>query len=248
VKNKSNIFETKSNHINMKINKIAFLFSGLVLLTASCKKENEFDTNAPDALTTNRDTTANPSDDFFAYANGGWFKKNPIPETERSNGIFRTIQDTINNQIKSICEKSAEANADKGSNKQKIGDFYASGMDTITIDKVGIAPLKKELANIDAIKDVPSLLNSIAHLHTVGASPAFGFYVGQDDKISTKYALFFSQGGLGMGNRDYYFNTDKETVNSRPAHIKPLQPTSKPVVTKEAITTQNAQLQKQIQK
>lgn len=206
----------------MKFNTLALIFAGVALITTSCKKEKEFDPNAPDALVTNRDTLANPSDDFFAYANGGWFKQNPIPETEKSNGIFRTIQDTINNQIKSICEKSAAEHAEKGSNKQKIGDFFASGMDTIAIDKSGITPLKSELAKIDAVKDVFSLLNEVAHLHTIGASPAFGFYLGQDDKISTKYALFFSQGGLGMGNRDYYFDTDKETTTIRNEYVKHL--------------------------
>lgn len=73
------------------------------------------------------------------------------------------IQDTINNQIKSICETSAkETNAEKGSNKQKIGDFYASAMDSVTIDKAGITPLKSEFATIDAISDVPSLLKLLA--------------------------------------------------------------------------------------
>lgn len=225
----------------MKFNRLTFFFAGMVLMTVSCKKEKEFDPNAPDALVTNRDTLANPSDDFFAYANGGWFKRNPIPETEKSNGIFRTIQDTINSQIKSICEKSAQANADKGSNKQKIGDFYASGMDTIAINKVGINPLKSELSKIDAIKDIPSLLNEIVRLHTLGASPAFNFYVGQDDKISTKYALFFSQGGLGMGNRDYYFDTDKETATIRAEYVKHLAAVSKLMGNDEASSQKNAQ-------
>jgi putative endopeptidase len=226
----------------MKFNNVTFLFLGIILTATSCKKENNFDANAPDALVTNRDTTANPSDDFFAYANGGWFKRNPIPETERSNGIFRTIQDTINNQVKAICEKSAGANAEKGSNKQKIGDFYTSGMDTITINKVGIAPLKTELSKIDAVKDIPSLLNTIAHLHTIGASPAFRFGLGQDDKISTKYALFFSQGGLGMGNRDYYFNTDKETVTIRNEYVKHLEAMSKLMGNNEATAKNDAQV------
>jgi putative endopeptidase len=191
-----------------------------MLLIASCtKKEVLFS----DPLVTNRDTTLNPGDNFFYYANGGWFKQNPIPSTEKSNGIFRTIGDTINSQIKQICEKSA---ADKevapGSNKQKIGDFYASGMDTIAIEKAGISPLTPELKTIETIKDVPSLLTTIAHLHTIGASPAFSFYLSQDDKISTKYALFFSQGGLGLGQRDYYFNTDKETVAIRTEYVKHL--------------------------
>ena len=157
----------------MKINTIALLFSGVIMLTLSCKKEKDFDPNAADALSTNRDTLVNPSDDFFMYANGGWFKQNPIPDSERSNGIFRTIQDTINNQVKQICEKSATANAEKGSNKQKIGDFYASGMDTIAINKAGFLPLKGELAKIDAITDVPTLLSAMAHLHTIGANTAY---------------------------------------------------------------------------
>jgi putative endopeptidase len=195
----------------------------LVITVFGCKKHDIFDVNAPDALSTNRDTLVNPSDDFFAYANGGWFKINPIPETEKSNGIFRTIQDTINNQVKNICEKSALANDKKGTNKQKIGDFYASGMDTIAIDKSGINPIKSEIAKIDAIADIPTLVASMAHLHTIGASPAFSFYVGQDDKISTKYAVFLAQGGLGLGNRDYYFNTDTETVNIRKEYLNHLQ-------------------------
>jgi len=187
----------------------------------SCNKK---EVELSDPLVTNRDTLVNPADNFFNYANGGWFKNNPIPSTEQSNGIFRTIADTINNQIKQICEKSAQdKSAEIGSNKQKIGDFYASGMDSISINKAGISPLKSEFAKIDAIKDVPSLLTSIAHLHTIGASPAFSFYLGQDDKISTKYALFLGQGGLGLGNRDYYFNTDEQTVKIRTEYVKHLQ-------------------------
>ena len=226
----------------MNYNKLAFFISGITILALSCKKEQTFDPNAPDVLITNRDTTVNPSDDFFAYANGGWFKKNPIPASERSNGIFRTIGDTINSQIKQICEKSAKENASKGTNKQKIGDFYLSGMDTTTIDKLGINPLKSEIVKIDAIKDIPSLIAEIAHLHTIGASPAFSFYVGQDDKISTKYALFFSQGGLGMGNRDYYFNSDKETVAIRSEYIKHLQAMSKLMGNNEEVAKNNAEV------
>ena len=207
----------------MKNNTLKLFLISVTLFVASCKKEQSFDPNTPDVLVTNRDTTVNFSDDYFAYANGGWFKKNPIPASENSNGIFRTIGDTINNQIKQICEKSSKANANKGTNKQKIGDFYASGMDTLQINKLGISPLKREFAKIDSIKNLSGLLNKIAYLHTIGSSPAFNFYVGQDDKISTKYALFFSQGGLGMGNKDYYFNNDKETTKIRNEYVKHLE-------------------------
>lgn len=195
------------------------MLSALFFLSCS-KKEIQYE----DPLLTNRDTTVNPGDDFFHYANGVWFAKHPIPSTESSNGIFRTIGDTINAQIKDICEKSAANKAaSKGSNEQKIGDFYASGMDTLSIEKVGLKSLSSDLSKIDAIKDVPTLMNTIGYLHTIGAGPAFSFYVGQDDKISSKNALFFAQGGLGLGNRDYYFNTDAETVKIRTEYVKHLE-------------------------
>ena len=230
----------------MKNSRILVILVVASLNIISCNKK---EVELSDPLVTNRDTLVNPADDFFKYANGGWFKNNPIPSTEQSNGIFRTIADTINNQIKQICEKSAQdESAEKGSNKQKIGDFYASGMDTIAINKAGISPLKSEFAKIDAIKDVPSLVTSIAHLHTIGASPAFSFYLGQDDKISTKYALFLGQGGLGLGNRDYYFNTDEQTVKIRTEYVKHLQAMLKLIGQKEASATSIMKLETDLAK
>lgn len=222
----------------MTNSKKLFILAITSLQLMSCnKKETEF----IDPLVSNRDTLVNPAENFFLYANGGWFKNHPIPSTEKSNGIFRTIGDTINNQIKQICEKSAkDESAEKGSNKQKIGDFYASGMDSLAIEKMGIAPLKSEFANIESIKDVPSLMATIAHLHTIGASPAFSFYIGQDDKISTKYALFLGQGGLGLGNRDYYFNTDEHTVSIRNEYVNHLQAMMKLIGQDEVSATKNA--------
>lgn len=230
----------------MKNSRILVILVVASLNLISCNKK---EVELSDPLVTNRDTLVNPADDFFKYANGGWFKNNPIPSTEQSNGIFRTIADTINNQIKQICEKSAQdESAEKGSNKQKIGDFYASGMDTIAINKAGISPLKSEFAKIDAIKDVPSLVTSIAHLHTIGASPAFSFYLGQDDKISTKYALFLGQGGLGLGNRDYYFNTDEQTVKIRTEYVKHLQAMLKLIGQNEASATSIMKLETDLAK
>ena len=198
---------------------IISLFSVFLLISCN-KKELQFE----DPLITNRDTTVSPSEDFFHYANGGWFKKHPIPNSESSNGIFRMIGDTINAQIKDICEKSSKnTEAAKGSNEQKIGDFYASGMDTLSIEKLGLKPLLSEFNRIDAINDIPSLMNTIGYLHTIGASPAFSFYVSQDDKISSKHALFFGQGGLGLGERDYYFNTDEQTIKIRNEYANHLQ-------------------------
>ncbi len=199
---------------------IVFALTGITVSSCGKKEQTAFS----DPLITNRDTTVNPADDFFNYANNGWFKKNPIPSTDSSNGIGRIVMDTINEQIKSICEKSAaDESAEKGSNKQKIGGFYASGMDTIAIEKAGLSPLNSEMKKIAAIKDVSSLVNSIAHLQTIGASPAFSFYVSQDDKISTKYALFFGQGGLGMDERGFYLDTDKRNTSIRKEYLTHLK-------------------------
>ena len=205
----------------MTFNQKVFLFLVSSLIFSSCNKNK--DAVFSDPLLTNRDTTVSPSNDFFNYANGGWFKNNPIKATDKSNGIFRTIQDTINNQVKSICESAAKATAKRGSNKQKIGDFYASGMDSIMINKISFSPLKTELAGIDAVTDVASLLKTIGHLHSIGANPAISFYVSQDDKISSKHALFLQQGGLGLGEREYYFNTDADTKNIRLEYVKHIQ-------------------------
>ena len=219
--------------------KFNFLFVLLLVITiTSCSKKT---TTQEDPIITHRDSTVNPADDFFMYANGNWFKQNPIPASERYNGIFRTIGDTINAQIKQICEKSAKmTDAPKGSNEQKIGDFYTAGMDTATIEKLGISPLTEEINKIKAVKDIPTLLASIAHLHSIGANPAFSIYVAQDDKISDKYAVFLSQGGLTLGNRDYYFNTDKETENIRNEYVKHIQAMAELAGYSKEIAQQNA--------
>jgi len=190
---------------------------GLILLCNCQKKEVPFD----DPLLSHRDTLTSPATDFFQYVNGKWFADHPIPETERGNGIFRTIGDTINAQVRKICENAAKnQSAEQGSKEQKIGDFFASGMDSIKIDKLGIKPLEPYFRQIESLSDIKSVFEYMSTMHTKGAGAGYAFYVSQDDKISTKYAAFLSQGGLGMGNRDYYFNLDNETKAIREAYQK----------------------------
>ena len=134
-----------------------FYFSGLIAimaLIASCTNSSA-KLNEKDALAMHIDSTIKPSDDFFMYANGKWFKENPIPASEQSNGLWQMIQDTINNQVLSICKTSAAiTDAPKGSDKQKIGDFYYSGMDSVQLNKNGIDDAKPYLAMIDDIKEI----------------------------------------------------------------------------------------------
>ena len=174
-----------------------------------------------DPLLMHIDPTVKPGNDFFLYANGKWFKENPIPASEQSNGIWQLIQDTINAQIRTICETSAALmQALKGSNKQKIGDFFFSGMDSSTLNQNGISDLQNDLALIDDIKDRDGIVKTAAYIHTVAGSPLFRFGVGQDDKISNKYAVFIVQGGLSLPDRNYYFDTDAQAAMIRQKFIE----------------------------
>ena len=155
-------------------------------------------------------------DDFFLFANGKWFKENPIPASEPYNGLWQMIQDTINAQIRNVCESSAAlADAEKGSNRQKIGDFFYTGMDSVSLNNKGIADLKNEFEKIDRIQNLDGVIKTAAYIHAVSASPIFGFGVGQDDKISSKNAIFIWQGGLSLPDRNFYFDTDSRALTIR---------------------------------
>ena len=182
-------------------------------LTISCQPVKKDST--PDPLVAHIDTTVQPGNDFFQYANGNWFKANPIAASEQSAGIWQVIQDTINSQILKICKSSAQTQAEEGSNKQKIGDFYFSGMDSINLNKNGIGAIQKYLDRIDQIKDLNQLATSAAFIHKSAASPMFAFGVWQDSKISSKNAVNIWQGGLSLPDRLYYFENDARTAQIR---------------------------------
>jgi putative endopeptidase len=185
----------------------------------SCQSKR--DAQKPDELVAHIDSTVKPGGDFFLYANGKWFRENPIPPSEQSNGLWQLIQDTINAQIRNVCESSAAlTNAEKGSHKQKIGDFFFSGMDSVALNKNGISDLKNDFDMIDAIKDTKGVMKAASYIHIVSGSPLFGFGVGQDDRISSKNAVFIWQGGLSLPDRRYYFDTDAGAVKIRQKFVE----------------------------
>lgn len=195
------------------------IFAASVLFLSACSQKTI--DKASDPIVNHIDSSTTAGENFFLYANNNWFKNNPIPSTENSNGIFRTIQDTINSAVFAICQKAAAVkDAAEGSNEQKIGDFYSSGMDTLSIEKLGTQPLQEELNQIAAIKDLNGLVENMASLNKIGVSPLFNLFVGRDDKKSSEYAVSLYQGGLGLPDRDYYFNSDARTVNIRNEYQK----------------------------
>ncbi len=204
--------------------KVIILTTSLSVVLFACspteqKKDKALAVNDP--ISEHIDSSISPKEDFFKYANNTWFKKHPIPASESNNGLWKTIQDTLNDNIRKICESSAaDTKATKGSNKQKIGDFYFSGMDTVAIDKAGYTPLNEEFAKIDAIKNTNELLTTTAHLETIGVTTLYNFSVNKDDKKSSQYVVNLYQVRLGLPERDYYFNTDALTISIRAEYLK----------------------------
>ncbi|MXV51579.1 M13 family peptidase [Pedobacter sp. HMF7647] len=167
-----------------------------------------------DPLIKNIDSTISPGEDFFRYANGTWIKKNPIPGAYSSWSIGNVVVEEIRNNLRKISEE-AQKDPSKSRSSQKIGDFYASGMDTVGIEKAGLKELQNDFNRIKNLKTPADVINTAAYLTTIGIDNIFGPYVAQDDKNSSKMMLQFYQSGLGLPNRDYYFNTDARTSKIR---------------------------------
>ena len=198
--------------------KNVFLFIALLTIVGSaCNTSKQ-----RDILAENIDTTINPADDFFAYANGFWLKHNPIPGDETSWGIGQLVNEEIYSRKLKINEAAAAKNGAKGIDQQ-IGDFWKAAMDTVAIENQGFAPLKEELATIQNAKDLPSLLLQAAKMHTYGVGVFFGEGVSQDAKNSEVMSYQLWQGGIGLPSRDYFFNTDAKSINIKTAYVPYIQ-------------------------
>lgn len=185
-------------------------------LLAACNQPAKQASNE-DILKANIDTTVNPADDFFSYAEGGWLKKNAIPDAETGWGIGNLVKEELYTRLKNINEQAVKKNAKSGTDQQ-IADFWYSGMDTVGIEKEGINPLREELAKIAAMKTPKDVMAQAAHMHTYGVGVFFDEGTSQDSKQSDVMAYYMTQGGIGLPNRDYYFNTDPRTTKIREAY------------------------------
>lgn len=199
--------------------KIFFVITTAVTI-AACNNNATTNNPKPDILAADIDSTVKPGDDFFDYANGGWIKRNPIPADQSSWGIGNLVIEENLKRLREISEKSAAANATKGSNDQKIGDFWAMAMDSSKIETDGLKPIQPLLDKLNAVTDIKSLMDIIASFKQLGSSTLFDEYVAQDAKQSDVMAYNIWQGGLGLGQRDYYFKTDSATINIRNEYVK----------------------------
>lgn len=205
--------------------------TALLLTGCSTSTTKEGSTTATTEVSTgkgldvaNLDTSVNPCENFYQYANGGWIKNNPIPASESRWSSFNELAERNNAVLREILEEAASnPTAPKGTPNQLIGDFYAAGMDSVAANNAGITPIKPELDKIASVKSTDDLVSVLADLKTKGISGFFTMYVSQDDKISTQYALQAGQGGLSLPDRDYYLKDDDRSRNIRTEYVKHVQ-------------------------
>jgi putative endopeptidase len=168
------------------------------------------------------DLNYKPGNDFNLYASGTWIKNNPVPAKETRWGSFNVLRDFNINAVKNILlEAENDKTAKPGSVKRRIGDFYAAGMDSIGIEKLGASPILPELAKVASVTSLEDIISEAAIMRTQGlGSPLFSFYVGQDRKEATKLIAQLGQGGTTLPDRDYYLKADARTLKIQDAYKK----------------------------
>jgi endothelin-converting enzyme/putative endopeptidase len=166
------------------------------------------------------DTTADPCVDFYQYACGNYSKLHPIPADLPSYDQFSNIYEFNLQALHGILEKASAAHAAPGSDEQKIGDYYASCMDTAGIEKAGIAAIQPELDRIAAIQSRDQLTPEIAHLQRINVAAFFGLGAEQDLKDATREIATVDQGGIGLPEKDYYLRSGAKDDEIRGQYVQ----------------------------
>ncbi len=172
----------------------------------------------------NMDTSVRPQDDFYRYVNGKWLDSTAIPDDKSSYGSFTVLRDKSRQDVKAIIEETAQLTDVKtGSDAQKVGDLYKSYMDVETLNQLGVKPLLPEFAKIDQLKDADDIAGYFAHTQVIGSDAPFGFWVSNDVKNPTSYITYFTQSGLGLPDKQYYFKEDEKSVAIRADYLVHLE-------------------------
>lgn len=199
--------------------KLSLLASVLVCCSTACVNSPKSQDTAYQSIDLkNLDRSAKPAENFYEFAVGNWVKNNPVPASKSSWFSFNELYDHNRNVLKEVVNEAAAAHAAKGQNTQRVGDFFASAMDSVKLNQLGATPLKPYLDTINQISDAAGVKKEFTFLQTHGLESAYNFSVDPDDKNSSKYIPGFSQGGLGLPDRDYYLKNDAHTVEIRKAY------------------------------
>ena len=194
-----------------------FLAAGIVAL-ASCNTPQKEVVKIAAINPANMDTTVAAGSDFYEYACGGWIKNNPLKPEYARFGTFDQLLENNQEQLRVLIEELSAMPHEAGSVAGKIGALYAMGLDSTKLNADGVAPIKEELAAINALATKSDVSKMVATLHKEGMAPFFALFVGADEKNSAMNIVQLYQAGIGMGDRDYYLLEDEGSAKMRDAY------------------------------
>ena len=194
-----------------------FLAAGIVAL-ASCNTPQKEVVKIAAINPANMDTTVAAGTDFYEYACGGWIKNNPLKPEYARFGTFDQLLENNQEQLRVLIEELSATPHEAGSVAGKIGALYAMGLDSTKLNADGVAPIKEDLAAINALATKSDVSKMVATLHKEGMAPFFALFVDADEKNSAMNIVQLYQAGIGMGDRDYYLLEDEGSAKMRDAY------------------------------
>jgi len=187
------------------------LIMASVLAMAACGQVQE-QQKTPAINLANLDTTVSPAVDFYKYSTGGWQKNNPLKPEYARYGSFDALRDSSEARLNRLFQEMSTMETTPGSSEQKIVDLYKQGLDSVKRNADGAAPLKKYLDELYSVDSKEALVKKIAALHNAGEGGFFGSYAEADLTNSNMMILYLGQGGLGIGDRDYYLEAENSAI------------------------------------
>lgn len=184
----------------------------------ACEQSEQKNETHPEVVFDGISEQIAPGDDFYNHVNKTWYDNAVIADDQVGVGAYRFLNIPQQELLKNILEEVSEQSHDQGSVEQLVGDFYASGMDTLSIDKRGITPIQPLLEKIEGTTTTKELMDVVANQIKTGDYSFLAPYISPDQKNSKLNILHLAQTGLGLPDRDYYFNEDPSSVAIQDAY------------------------------